>query len=67
MSRYDYEKRTDPFTLLGGYRQQGVNPFDYLNDLFTRLPAAKITEIRLFAPTAWIKATAKPNPVARAA
>jgi hypothetical protein len=38
-----------------------------LKDLFTRLPAAKIAEIRLFTPAAWIKATAKSNPVARAA
>jgi hypothetical protein len=36
-------------------------------NLFTRLPAAKITEIRLFTPAAWINAIAKPNPVARAA
>jgi len=42
-------------------RRDGINPFDYLNDLFMRLLAAKITEIRLFTPAAWIKATAKPN------
>jgi hypothetical protein len=55
------------YTLLGSCRRHGINPNDYLKDLFTRLPAAKITEIRLFTPAAWIKATAKPNPVARAA
>jgi hypothetical protein len=55
------------YTLLGSCRRHGINPFDYLNDLFTRLPAAKITEVRLFTPAAWVKATAKPNPVARAA
>ena len=26
--------------------QRGLNPFDYLRDLFTRLPSAKITEIK---------------------
>jgi hypothetical protein len=31
------------YTLLGSCRRQGLNPFDYLKDLFTRLPAAKIT------------------------
>jgi len=55
------------YTLLGSCRRHGVNPFDYLKDLFTRLPAAEITEIRLFTPAPWIKATAKPNPVVRAA
>jgi hypothetical protein len=44
-----------------------INPNNYLKDLFTQLPAAKITEIGLFTPAAWIKATAKPNPVSRAA
>ncbi len=55
------------YTLLGSCRRHGINPNDYLKDLFTRLPAAKITEIRLFTPAGWIKATAKPNPVAHAA
>jgi hypothetical protein len=31
------------YTLLGSCRRHGINPFDYLKDLFTRLPAAKIT------------------------
>ena len=34
----------------------GLNPFDYLKDLFTRLPAAKITQIKEFTPAAWTKA-----------
>jgi transposase len=33
------------YTLLGSCRRHGINPFDYLKDLFTRLPAAKITGI----------------------
>jgi len=28
------------YSLLGSCRRHGVNPFDYLKDLFTRLPAA---------------------------
>jgi len=44
------------YTLLGSCRRHGVNPFDYLKDLFTRLPAAKITQIRDFTPAAWAKA-----------
>ena len=47
------------YTLLGSCRRHGLNPFDYLKDLFTRLPAAKITKIKTFTPTASAKAKAK--------
>jgi hypothetical protein len=53
--------------LLGSCRRHGINPFDYLKDLFTRLPAAKITEIKEFTPVAWAKAKAKEKMVAQAA
>jgi hypothetical protein len=44
------------YTLLGSCRQHGIKPFVYLKDLFTRLPAAKITQIKEFTPAAWAKA-----------
>ena len=44
------------YTLLGSCRRQGINPFDYLKDLFTRLPAAKISRIKEFTPATWSKA-----------
>jgi len=44
------------YTLLGSCRRHGVNPFEYLKDLFTRLPSAKITEIKQFTPSEWVKA-----------
>ena len=47
------------YTLLGSCRRHGVNPFEYLKDLFTRLPAAMITEIQQFTPAAWAKAKEK--------
>jgi len=47
------------YTLLGNCRRHGVNPFDYLKDLFTRLPAVKITQIKEFTPAAWAKAKEK--------
>jgi hypothetical protein len=43
-------------TLLGSCRRHGINPFDYLKDLFTRLPAAKITHIQEFTPAEWVRA-----------
>ena len=55
------------YTLLGSCRRHGVNPFDYLKDLFTRLPATKITQINDFTPVAWAKAKAKEQLVAQAA
>jgi len=47
------------YTLLGSCRRHGLNPFVYLKDLFTRLPAAKITQIREFTPAVWVKAKYK--------
>jgi len=47
------------YTLLGSCRRHGINPFDYLKDLFTRLPGAKITEIKEFTPAAWAKSQAE--------
>jgi hypothetical protein len=52
------------YTLLGSCRRHGINPFDYLKDLFTRLPAVKITEIQQFTPAAWAKIIAKGQVVA---
>jgi hypothetical protein len=53
------ERSAVVYTLLGSCRRHGVNPFDYLKDLFTRLPSAKITQIREFTPSAWAKAKGK--------
>ena len=55
------------YTLLGSCRRHGVNPFDYLKDLFTRLPSAKITQIREFTPAAWAQARGKEQAAALAA
>jgi hypothetical protein len=55
------------YTLLGSCRRHGINPFEYLKDLFTRLPEAKITEIKQFTPAAWAGAKAKEQVVAQAA
>jgi IS66 C-terminal element len=34
------------YTLLGSCRQHVINPFDYLKDVFSRLPAARITQTK---------------------
>jgi hypothetical protein len=38
-----------------------VNSFDYLKDLFTHFPAAKITRIKEFVPATWTKAKRRKN------
>ena len=55
------------YTLLGSCRRHDLNPFDYLKDLFTRLPAAKITEIKQFTPAAWAKTHAQQKALPQAA
>lgn len=52
---------------MGSFWRHGVNPFDYLKDLFTNLPAAKITQIKEFTPAAWAKAKGREKTVAQAA
>ena len=54
------------YTLLGSCRRHGLNPFDYLKNLLTRLPSAKLTEIKQFTPAAWAKAKAKEKLIALA-
>ena len=50
------ERRAVLYTWLGNCRRHGINPFDYLKDLFTRLPAAKMTQIKQFRPAMWVRA-----------
>ena len=39
----------------------------FMNDLFTRLPAAKITQIKEFTPAGWAKTKANEKLVAQPA
>jgi hypothetical protein len=61
------ERSAVTYSLLGSCRRHVINPFDYLKDLFSRLPAAKITRITEFTPAAWAKANAKEKVIAQAA
>jgi hypothetical protein len=61
------ERRAVIYTLLGSCRRHGLNPFNCLKDLFTRLPAAKITETKAFTAAAWAKAKAKEQVVSQSA
>jgi len=44
------------YSVLGSCRRHGINPAEYLQDVFERLPKAKTSEIKSLAPAAWAKA-----------
>lgn len=44
------------YSVLGSCRRLGINPAEYLQDLFERLPKAKTSEIKSLTPSAWLKA-----------
>ncbi len=44
------------YSLMASCRLHGINPNEYLRDVLSRLPAAKITEIDRFTPAEWAKA-----------
>jgi transposase len=55
------------YTLLGNCRRHGVNPYEYFRDIIARLPAAKITQIKEFTPSAWANAQRKNQPAQKVA
>jgi transposase len=44
------------YSVLGSCRRQGINPDEYLRDIFERLPKAKTTDLKSLTPAAWAKA-----------
>lgn len=53
------------YSVLGSCRRHGINPAEYLHDIFERLPKAKTSEIKSLTPAAWAKArrnAARPSP-----
>jgi transposase len=44
------------YSVLGSCRRHGVNPAEYLQDVFERLPKAKKSEVKSLTPAAWAKA-----------
>ncbi len=44
------------YSVLGSCRRLGINPAEYLQDLFERLPKAKTSEVKSLTPAAWLKA-----------
>jgi len=44
------------YSVLGSCRRHGINPAQYLQDVFERLPKAKTSDLKSLTPTAWAKA-----------
>jgi len=44
------------YSVLGSCRRHGINPAEYLQDIFERLPKAKTSEVPALTPAAWAKA-----------
>lgn len=44
------------YSVLGSCRRHGINPAEYLQDVFERLPKAKTSELQSLTPAAWAKA-----------
>ena len=44
------------YSLMASCRLHGINPLDYLTDVFTRIPAATTSQIEKFIPGDWAKA-----------
>lgn len=43
------------YSLMASCRLHGINPMDYLKDVFTRLPSATTSQIERFIPGEWAK------------
>lgn len=43
------------YSVLGSCRRHGINPDEYLRDVFERLPKAKTSEVKSLTPAAWAK------------
>ncbi len=49
------------FTLIESCRKRGINPFDYLRDVLTRLPSMTNWQIKDITPEAWAAARRPPS------
>jgi transposase len=44
------------YSVLGSCRRHGINPAQYLQDVFERLPTAKTSDLKSLTPAGWAKA-----------
>ena len=46
------------YTVIENCRRRGIDPFAYLQDIFTRLPSATNWQVKDLTPEAWAKTQA---------
>ena len=49
------ERSAIVYTVIEACRSRNINPFDYLRDVFTRMPLMSATDYPSLAPDAWLK------------
>ena len=54
------------YTIVESCRRRGLNPFDYLRDVFTRLPSMTNWQVKNITPDAWAKDQSRTAPRAAA-
>ena len=54
------------YTIVESCRRRGLNPFDYLRDVFTRLPSMTNWQVKSITPEAWAKSQLRTAPRAAA-
>jgi transposase len=54
------------FTVIEACRRRGINPFDYLRDVFTRMPLMAAADYPSLTPDEWPKARQPAKPASKA-
>jgi transposase len=54
------------YTIVESCRRRGINPFDYLRDVFTRLPSMTNWQVKDITPEAWARSQSRTAPRAAA-
>lgn len=60
------ERSAIVYTVIEACRRRGINPFDYLRDVFTRMPLMAASDYPSLAPDAWLKARQPAKPASKA-
>jgi transposase len=60
------ERSAIVFTVIEACRRRGINPFDYLRDVFTRMPLMAAADYPSLTPDEWLKARQPAKPASKA-
>lgn len=60
------ERSAIVFTVIEACRRRGINPFDYLRDVFSRMPLMAAADYPSLTPEAWLQAPQPAQPASKA-